>query len=180
MYDGEQNELTHGLHRGRFDLAFMYNLELESTLHTEKLNAPQKPYALLPAAHPLAKKTSVTLKELSREPMILLDVIPSKSYFMNIFTDKGLHPEVAYSSPSIEMVRCMVGQGMGFSVLVTRPCTDVTYDGQRVTQVEIVDDMAASTLVMAYLRHNEPTRPTRLFMDYCRTFELMPEGVIEE
>ncbi|SQC90714.1 Uncharacterised protein [Cedecea neteri] len=84
---------------------------------------------------------------------------------------------MAYSSPSIEMVRCMVGQGMGFSVLVTRPCTDVTYDGQHVKQVEIIDDMAASTLVMAYLRNNEPTRPTRLFMDYCRTFELMPEAL---
>jgi len=174
LYDGEQNELTHGLHRGRFDLAFLYNLELDNTLHMETLNAPQKPYALLPANHPLASKTSVTLAELSREPMILLDVVPSKNYFMDIFRDKGYHPEVAYSSPSIEMVRCMVGQGLGFSVLVTRPCTDITYDGQTVKQVEITDEMAASTLVMAYLRHSEPTRPTRLFMDYCRTIELRP------
>ncbi len=53
--DGEQHEITHGLHRGRFDLAFLYDLELDSAIHTESLNAPQKPYALLPAHHPLAR-----------------------------------------------------------------------------------------------------------------------------
>ncbi|MBR7244472.1 LysR substrate-binding domain-containing protein, partial [Klebsiella pneumoniae] len=91
------------------------------------------------------QKAQVTLQELSREPMILLDAVPSKNYFISIFKEKGHHPEVAYSSPSIEMVRCMVGQGLGFSVLVTRPCCDMTYDGERVVQRDIADEMPAST-----------------------------------
>nr|WP_159308180.1 LysR family transcriptional regulator [Klebsiella pneumoniae] len=169
LYDGEQHELMHGLHRGRFDMAFLYDLDLD-----KPLNAPHKPYALLPAAHPLAKKSAVTLQELASEPMILLDAVPSKNYFISIFKENGYYPEVAYSSPSIEMVRCMVGQGLGFSVLVTRPCSDMTYDGQRLVQLDIVDEMAASTLIIAYLQNNEPTRPTRLFMDYCRSVELTP------
>ena len=147
LYDGEQHEL---------------------------LNAPHKPYALLPASHPLAQKKSVTLQELSREPMILLDAVPSKNYFVSIFKEKGYHPEVAYSSPSIEMVRCMVGQGLGFSVLVTRPLCDMTYDGEKLVQLDIADEMPASTLIMAHLANNEPTRPTQLFMDYCRSIELTP------
>lgn len=174
LNDGEQHELMHGLHRGRFDVAFLYDLELGNDIHKEELNAPHKPYALLPAVHPLAKNKSVTLHELSREPMVLLDAIPSKNYFINIFRDKGYYPDVAYSSPSIEMVRCMVGQGLGFSVLVTRPYSIMTYDGGCLAQVEIEDDMPASTLVMAYLKNNEPTRPARLFMEYCRSIELTP------
>lgn len=177
LYDGEQHELMHGLHRGRFDLAFLYDLELGNTIKKEALNAPHKPYALLPESHPLARKNIVTLQELSREPMILLDAIPSKNYFVNIFKEKGYSPEVAYSSPSIEMVRCMVAQGLGFSVLVTRPCSDITYDGERLVQRDIDDDMPASTLIMAYLQNNEPTRPVRLFMDYCRSVELFPQAV---
>ncbi len=164
----------HGLHRGRFDMAFLYDLDLDNAIQKEPLNAPHKPYALLPAAHPLAKKSAVTLQELASEPMILLDAVPSKNYFISIFKENGYYPEVAYSSPSIEMVRCMVGQGLGFSVLVTRPCSDMTYDGQRLVQLDIVDEMAASTLIIAYLQNNEPTRPTRLFMDYCRSVELTP------
>lgn len=174
LYDGEQHELMHGLHRGRFDLAFLYDLELGNTIHKEVLNAPHKPYALLPERHRLANRKSVTLQELSREPMILLDAVPSKNYFINIFKEKGFNPEVAYSSPSIEMVRCMVAQGLGFSVLVTRPCSDITYDGERLVQMDIDDEMPASTLIMAWLQNNEPTRPAQLFMDYCRNAELQP------
>nr|WP_241825921.1 LysR family transcriptional regulator [Izhakiella australiensis] len=130
IYDGEQHEIAHGLHRGRFDLAFLYDLELDNAIHTERLNAPQQPYALLPADHPLAQRDSVKLSELSSLPMVLLDVVPSRNYFIGIFKEKGYNPDVAYSSPSIEMVRCMVGQGLGFSLLVTRPLSDTTYDGQ--------------------------------------------------
>lgn len=177
LYDGEQHELMHGLHRGRFDVAFLYDLELGDSINKETLNAPHKPYALLPAEHPLAQHASVTLRELSQEPMILLDAVPSRNYFVDIFREKGYHPTVAYSSPSIEMVRCMVGQGLGFSVLVTRPSTAFTYDGQRLAQVNIQDDMPASTLIMAYLRNNEPTKATRLFMDYCRGVDLSPPAL---
>ncbi|CAI0979371.1 LysR substrate-binding domain-containing protein [Serratia proteamaculans] len=172
LYDGEQHELMHGLHRGRFDLALVYDLELGSSISKELLNAPHKPYALLPASHPLASKKSVTLQELSREPMILLDAVPSKNYFITIFKEKGYNPVVAYSSPSIEMVRCMVGQGLGFSVLVTRPHSDITYDGEVLKQLDIEDDMPDSTLIMAHLANNEPTRPVKLFIDYCRSIEL--------
>ncbi len=56
LYDGEQHELMHGLHRGRFDLALVYDLELGHSVNKEMLNAPHKPYALLPASHPLAQK----------------------------------------------------------------------------------------------------------------------------
>ncbi|AVR03421.1 LysR family transcriptional regulator [Pluralibacter gergoviae] len=175
IYDGEQHEIAHGLQRGRFDLAFLYDLELDGTINKEYLNAPEKPYALLPTGHPLAARGTVTLAELSREPMILLDVVPSKNYFINLFKAKGYQPQIAYSSPSIEMVRCMVGQGLGFSVLVTRPVQPVTYDGQSVTCVEILDEMKASQLAMAWLFNSEPTRPTRLFMDYCRSVDLSPQ-----
>jgi len=62
--------------------------------------------------------------------MILLDVEPSKRYFMGLFTAEGLAPAIAFSSPSLELVRGLVGRGEGFSVLVTRPPGDISYDGQ--------------------------------------------------
>jgi DNA-binding transcriptional LysR family regulator len=177
LYDGEQHELMLGLHRGRFDIAFLYDLELGNSIIKESLNAPHKPYALLPATHQLAQNSTVTLRELSTEPMILLDVVPSRNYFIDIFRENGYYPKVAYSSPSIEMVRCMVGQELGFSVLVTRPCTDMTYDGKRLAHLDICDDMPSSNLVMAYLRNTEPTRATHLFMDYCRSADLSPPAI---
>lgn len=174
IHDGEQNELVQGLHSGRFDLAILYRHDLDDGIATERLNAPSKPYALLPIGHPLALRSSVTLDELSREPMILLDVVPSRDYFVNIFREKGLMPKIAYSSPSIEMVRCMVGQGFGFSLLVTRPFTPITYDGKQVAMVEVQGEITGSQLVLASLRHNPMTKPAQLFADYCKEQLLMP------
>ena len=168
LHDGEQHEVMVGLHRGQFDVALLYDIELDNSISKEKLNAPHKPYAVLPVDHPLAKKKSVTLAELSKEPMILLDVIPSRNYFLSLFSEKNRHPEIAYTSPSIEMVRCMVGQGQGFSILVTKPSTNITYDGQSLAYIEIDDEMESSALIMAHLKTNKPTIPARLFIDYCQ------------
>ena len=172
LCDGEQHEMMIGLHRGEFDLAFLYDLQLDHSITKETLNVPHRPYALLAADHPLAKKQSVTLAELSQEPMILLDVIPSRNYFLSLFTEKNLTPQVAYTSPSIEIVRCMVGQKQGFSILVSRPHTKITYDGQELAYVEIEDEMESSMLIMAYLKVSKPTKPARLFMDYCHNTNL--------
>lgn len=172
VYDGEQCAIAHGLQQGRFDLAFLYDLDLEGSFGKEYLNVAEKPYALLPESHPLASRSTVSLEALSRLPMILLDVEPGKNYFTNLFLERGYAPQIAYRSPSIEMIRSLVGRGLGFSLLLTRPAVPVTYDGQRVKYVEILDEIKTSRLTMIRLCHSEPTGPTGLFMEYCRTADL--------
>jgi len=46
---------------------------------------------------------------------------------VSIFEERGLTPNIVFSSPSIEMVR----RGFGFSILVTKPFSEYTYDGQK-------------------------------------------------
>ena len=76
--------------------------------------------------------------------MILLDVQPSRTYFVSLFEELGLTPNIAFSSPSIEMVRGMVGQGFGFSLLVTRPHSECTYDGKKVVMVDLAEPVSTS------------------------------------
>ncbi|HBX56296.1 MAG TPA: LysR family transcriptional regulator, partial [Pseudomonas sp.] len=144
--DGDQQELVQGLTAGTFDLAFLYDHDLDNTIATEPLMPPQKPYALLPDGHRFAAQAQVSLRDLCLEPMILLDVLPSRTYFVSVFSELGLSPHIVFSSPSIEMVRGMVGQGFGFSLLVTRPHSECTYDGKKVVMVEIAEAVATSGL----------------------------------
>nr|WP_243434597.1 LysR family transcriptional regulator [Pseudomonas sp. 30_B] len=166
--DGEQQELVQGLTAGRFDLALLYDHDLDGTIATDPLMQAQRPYALLPADHRFAQQDKVSLRDLALEPMILLDVQPSRTYFVSIFEELGLNPHIAFSSPSIEMVRGMVGQGFGFSVLVTRPHSECTYDGKKVVMVNIAEDVSASGLVAAWLKRAQLTKPAQLFVDYAR------------
>jgi DNA-binding transcriptional LysR family regulator len=165
--DGEQQELVQGLTSGSFDLVILYEHDLDGTIQTQPLMAPQRPYALLPADHRFAQHTQVSLRELALEPMILLDVQPSRTYFVSLFDELGLTPNIAFSSPSIEMVRGMVGQGFGFSILVTRPHSEHTYDGKRVVCVDIAEDITGSALVAAWLKRAQLTKSAQLFADYC-------------
>ncbi len=162
--DGEQQELVQGLTSGSFDLAILYDHDLDGTIETQPLMPPQRPYALLPADHRFARQAQVSLRDLALEPMILLDVLPSRTYFVSLFEE--LH--IAFSSPSIEMVRGMVGQGFGFSVLVTRPHSECTYDGQKVVAVNIAEDVTGSGLVAAWLKRAQLTKVAQLFANYCQ------------
>lgn len=168
LHDGEQQELVQGLTGGRFDLSILYQHDLDSTIETEPLMAPQRPYALLPEGHRFAGQQSVSLRDLASEPMILLDVVPSRTYFVSVFEELGLTPNIAFSSPSIEMVRGMVGQGFGFSILVTKPQSDITYDGKRVVCVDIIEDVTGSGLVAGWLKRSHLTKPAQLFVEYCK------------
>ena len=166
--DGEQQELVQGLTSGSFDLAILYDHDLDGTIETQELMPPQRPYALLPADHRFAQQAQVSLRDLALEPMILLDVLPSRTYFVSLFEELGLTPHIAFSSPSIEMVRGMVGQGFGFSVLVTRPHSECTYDGQKVVAVNIAENVTGSGLVAAWLKRSQLTKSAQLFADYCQ------------
>jgi len=168
LRDGEQQELLHGLASGRFDAVIFYAHDLEDSIAVEPLMPPQQPYVLLPAGHALAAKAAVSLQELAREPMILLDVPPSNRYFVSIFEAAGLTPNIVFASPSIEMVRGMVGQGFGFSLLVTHPKVDTTYDGKRLCCLPLAERVEGSGLVAAWLKSNPPGKPLRLFVDYCK------------
>ena len=166
--DGEQQELVQGLTAGRFDLAILYAHDLDATIDSEPLMAPQKPYALLPEGHRFTGQAQVSLRDLCLEPMILLDVLPSRTYFVSLFEELGLSPNIVFSSPSIEMVRGMVGQGFGFSLLVTRPHSECTYDGRKVVMVDIAEEVSGSGLVAAWLKRAQLTKPAQLFVDYCK------------
>ena len=62
----------------------------------------------------------------------------------------------------------MVGQGFGFSLLVTRPHLECTYDGKRVVPVEITEEVSGSGLVAAWLKRAQLTKPAQLFVEYCQ------------
>jgi DNA-binding transcriptional LysR family regulator len=168
LRDGEQQELVQALTAGSIDVAMLFEHDLGSAIETTPLMPPQQPYALLPADHRFAQQAKVSLTDLVLEPMILLDVLPSRTYFVSIFEERGLTPNIVFSSPSIEMVRGMVGRGFGFSILVTKPFSEYTYDGQKLACVPLAETVTGSGLSAVWLRRAPLTKPVQLFVEYCR------------
>ena len=78
LHEGDNDALLAGLRDGQFDAIVMYETTSRPDLDVDLLGE-FPPYAVLPAKHPLAKKRRVSLHELCREPVVLLDLAPSRS-----------------------------------------------------------------------------------------------------
>lgn len=167
LHEGDQQKLVSGLISGRFELALMFDLILPEEIAIEKMTAFH-PYILLPEGHPQASKAAVSLHDMLEDDLVLLDVPPSREYFLGIFQSLGLEPQVAFSSPSLEMVRGMVGQNQGYSVLVTHPHLDFTYDGQMIVTLPLADNIPRAELGIARHARLRPTRAMQIFSDFCR------------
>jgi DNA-binding transcriptional LysR family regulator len=131
VHEGDTEALVQGLERGRLDTALLYDLGLARRVRMEPI-ADLWPYALLPWGHPLAAKPAVGLAELAREPFVLINLPHSREYFLSLFRAAGVTPNLAHETPSIEMVRAMVANGLGVALLTTRPAGDRSYDGKRI------------------------------------------------
>ncbi|GAA4173857.1 LysR family transcriptional regulator [Gryllotalpicola koreensis] len=139
------------LRAGRVELLVGYDFGLGSDIRKTVL-ADVPPHVLLAASHPLSGRSQVFLRELSREPMVLLDLPYSRDYFLGILASVGLKPEIRYRTMNYETVRAFVAHGHGFSILNQRPRHDLAYDTERVAALPIGDDVPALPVVLASMR----------------------------
>jgi flavin reductase (DIM6/NTAB) family NADH-FMN oxidoreductase RutF/DNA-binding transcriptional LysR family regulator len=167
IVDGDQRLISESFRSGLLDAAVIYDWDLGADVENERLCA-FRPYAIVSERHPFATRAEVRLAELAAEPLILLDAPPSGEFFLSLFRDRGMEPNIRYRTGSMEMLRGMVGHGLGYSILVTQPATDRTYDGKALRVVHIEDDMAARHLAFAHRRDFPLSRPAQNFLAACR------------
>ena len=165
LEEGAQEHLLAGLRSGRHDVALLYSVDLPDDLLVTQL-AAMVPHVLLPIKHRLAKRHAITIRELADEPLVLLDVPPSRTYFLRILRSAGVEPKIAFSSPSLEVVRGLVGQGLGYSILITKPHGNHTYDGKALALCAIADKVEPGLIVLATLKQMRKTRLVSEFEEY--------------
>lgn len=169
MREGSQNALVDDLRQGRCEMALLYDIGLPPGLRLTRL-ASLGPQVVLPRDHPLAGEKSVSLKALSDEPFILLDIEPSRDYFLGLLEAAGVTPKVAHYTPSLEVARGLVGNGLGYTLLVTRPHGDTTYDGKRLALLPIRENVEASAVVLASPLDLRPTKAMQAFEAFAESF----------
>ncbi len=161
------------LHRevdsGVLEVALLYDMGLGGRVDFRTV-ASIMPYALLPHRHPLARQPAVALRDLAREPLILMGLPHSRDYLLSLFRLVGAQPRVAYQAGSIEMVRGMVANGHGVAVLVTRPLNSVSADGRRVACRPLLDEVPAERIAIAMPSRFSPTPAARAFVQCAEAY----------
>ena len=170
--EGDMIAMMDLLGQGVIDIALTYELgSVGEVSFLPLFKAP--PYALLPDDDPLATRASVSLADLADRPFIMLDLPHTRDYFEQMFRDQGLHPKIAHSSKSSEIVRSMVAGKFGVSILNIRHSRDTGY-----AAVPLTGDLLSPTFGIAMLKGVRPPLMSRLFIDQLE--RLQAEGAFDD
>ena len=139
-----------GLVSGEFDLILFASDTVRTDIeHHVLIEAPA--YLLVPANHPLAKRRSVRFVDFADDPMILLDLPFTGAYLRKLFVQNAATLKVTATASTTEMVRGMVGAGVGVSVLNMRPKIDHSYAGDELVTIPIETTSPAIQLVLGHM-----------------------------
>ena len=142
-----------GLLDGTFDVIVFVSDKVHLGVSCDTLiEAP--PYLLLPPTHPLAKRRSVSFTELAGLDMVLLDLPFTTAYLRGLFDEVDIEPQVVATASSSEMVRNLVGAGVGCSILNMRPLGGATHSGKPVVEIPIRPPVQSLRLVLGHLDGN--------------------------
>lgn len=117
---GDHSELLRALEHGNLDTALVYDIGLPADVERMVIYKTEV-MAVLAANDPLAEEADVDLADLVTKPLIMLKTAPSTEYTQLMFAQRGLRPNIGTVVPQIDLVRAMVGRGLGYSLLMSRP-----------------------------------------------------------
>ncbi len=163
------DELQSDLFNGQYELALIYNINLDAGIDIQVLKQC-KPYIILPKQHPLANRKQISLKQLADEPYVMLDLPNSRDYFKKVFSNNNVDPNIQHRTQSFEMVRCLVAQQHGYSILNLHPYSNRTYDSGRVSCIEIAGKQEPLEIVLAKVEKLKLTRRAQVFADLCMNY----------
>lgn len=164
--EGDQDHLQDRLHHGEIDVAIMYDLEPRPDTAYEVIDSI-RPYILLPADHPLARRKSLSLHDLADEPMVLPSVPPGQDNTLRTFERFRIEPKIRYRTSTAELARSLVGRGMGYALFYQRTANTTTYEGNPVVAMEIDEPLGELAVHVTWLKDVHLNRRARAFVDFC-------------
>ncbi|MGR3723683.1 LysR family transcriptional regulator [Abyssibius alkaniclasticus] len=130
--------LQHLLVGGELDVAVMVtsNLRDKTALQMEILDV--SPYRLwLPLGHHLADQDSISLADVTAEPLIMLNVDEMEEEAVNLLSALGTRPRVAFRTRSVEAVRSLVATGAGVALLPDLVYRPWSLEGDRIESRDV-------------------------------------------
>lgn len=140
LKQGLYRDLIDGVVKGDFNLALVGPLPLEEQKINRKILFTENIVALLPIHHPLAKRSSIKLRELKDDPFCLLpEGFVFRDIVVNACTELGFTPNVAFEGDDIDALKGLVSAGLGIALM---------------PEVTLVDNIPRSTVKIPLIEPN--------------------------
>ena len=164
--EAHQSELIALLRNADIDLALTYDLAIPADLTFLPL-AELPPFAVLGEGHPLAHLRAVSVAELQDHPLVLLDLPLSAEYFLSFFARAGVRPIIGERTRDMAVMRSLVANGFGYSIINIRPLSDRAPDGRKLRFLPLTGDVRPMRLGLLSCPGADNVKSVRAFMDHC-------------
>lgn len=170
IIEGNVRNIFDSIHRGEVDVGISYDeADISAGLKTQTL-AVVPPHVVVPYDHPLAEMPAIPMSALVDQTLILLDLPSSRQYYTSLFEAAGFHPKFTYKTGNYEMIRSMVGAGIGIAILQTCSPIDYTQSGTKVVCKPIKENLRKSRLVVAYTQQAIKRNTVKAFVQHCEEY----------
>ena len=167
QHELDQAQIFSKLRRSEIDVALTYDLDVPSDLRFQPITT-LPPYAILDATHPLAGRANVTVQDLLPHPMVLLDLPFSSEYFLSFFGKVGAKPQISERTSDMAVMRSLVANGFGFSIVNVRPLNDLSPDGKPLQFIPLIGDVRPMELGLLSSPDAENVNVIRTFIEHCK------------
>jgi DNA-binding transcriptional LysR family regulator len=167
QYERDQQAIFAGLRDAELDIALTYDLEIPADMEFFPL-FELPPYALLPDNHDLVNRRSLSAKDLAPYPMVLLDLPHSGPYFLSLFSEGGLTPNIVERTRDLEVMRTLVANGFGFSIANIRHTSESAADGKPLRFIPIDNGLRSLRLGLVLVKGTKNTLTVRALIEHCQ------------
>lgn len=169
VYVGDQQDILAGLTGGQYELAVTFDLDLPNNFQWRRL-AIIPPQVVLPGRHKFARLPKISLRQMAEEPLILMDLPHTREYFLSLFHGLQIKPNIRFRSTNFEMVRTLVGNDLGYSILNLVPRHVKTYDGTNVRYVPISENVRPLEVGCLSIGRVAERRVARAFIEFTQKY----------
>lgn len=167
--EADQSELFSMLRQAKIDMALTYDLDLPRDLRFFPI-IELPPVVAMGDDHPLARQSSVSIQELAPLPMVLLDLPHSADYFLSFFSKAGVRANITERTRDMAVMRGLVANGFGYSIVNVRPMYDQAPDGKPLRFVPLSGDQRPMKLGLLMGAATDRTQLHKAFMTHAQSW----------
>lgn len=168
LHEHDNDSAQEALLAGHLDMILFAGQDLRPGIVT-RLLLDLPPYVLAAESHEIVTAAPVRLRDVARYPLIQLDRPLARPYVDRLFREAGLRPKIAARADSTEMVRSLVGAGVGLAILSMRPLATRSYGGDPLCCLPLAGELPGLQLLAGHAARR-PRRLVAAFLDRLDAF----------
>lgn len=174
LYELNRETIEEGLLANRYDIAVLLTSNIiNPALSTETLLSSTR-RLWVPSKHRLLDRDGVGLKEIAKEPYIMLTVDEAAHTALRYWSKTPYQPSVRLRTSSVEAVRSMVANGQGVAILSDMVHRPWSLEGRRIETIVPSDPIPPMDVGLAWRKDVEMTPVMEAFRSYFRQAYQIP------